>query len=66
MQIVRGVVHNEATEPSDAAMIDQVIGEIRAANEPLAGRLSELADNFAYDKILKLLALKEWKSSDRH
>ena len=46
----------EATELSDTAMIDQVIEDIRIEDAQLAGVLSELAANFAYDKILALIA----------
>ncbi len=42
----------EATELSDAALIDQVIKEIHIENAALADVLSELADKFAYDEIL--------------
>ncbi len=45
----------ESTELSDAAMIDQVIEDIRTENVQLADGLSELADNFAYDEILALV-----------
>jgi CheY-like chemotaxis protein len=45
----------EATELSDAAMIIQIIEDIRTHNSPLANGLSELAENFAYDKILALI-----------
>ncbi len=45
----------EATELSDAAMIEQVIKDIRTENVQLANALSDLADNFAYDDILKLI-----------
>ncbi len=45
----------EATELSDAAMIDKVIEEIRIENSQLAEALSELAGNFDYDKILSLI-----------
>jgi CheY-like chemotaxis protein len=48
----------EATELSDIAMIDQVITEIRTDNETLADSLTELAENFAYDKILNLVEFK--------
>jgi CheY-like chemotaxis protein len=44
----------EATELSDAAMIDEVIEEIRTDNVQLAEALSALAENFAYDEILAL------------
>lgn len=47
------------TELSDAAMIGQVIGELRADHELLAGRRTELADNFAYEKILSLTQREE-------
>ena len=45
----------EATELSDAAMIDEVIEEIRAENAQLSEALSELAASFAYDQILTLV-----------
>jgi signal transduction histidine kinase/CheY-like chemotaxis protein len=44
----------EATELSDAAMIDEVIEEIRTENLAIAEVLSEMAENFAYDDILAL------------
>lgn len=44
----------EATELSDATMIDDVIEEIRAKNARLADVLSEMAENFSYDEILAL------------
>ena len=47
----------EATELSDAAMIDQVIEDIRIENGPLADALFDLAESFAYDKILALLQI---------
>ena len=45
----------EATELSDAIFIDRVIQEIFVRDEGLAGVLSDLAANFAYDKILDLI-----------
>lgn len=45
----------EATELSDAAMIDQVIEDIQRENVQLADGLSYLAADFAYDKILVLI-----------
>ncbi len=45
----------EGTELCDAAMIDQVIEDIRTENIALADGLSELAENYAYDKILDLI-----------
>ena len=45
----------EATELSDAVMIDQVIDEIRIEEAQLADALAGFAENFAYDKILALL-----------
>ena len=45
----------EATELSDAAMIDEVIEEIRVQDVRLAEALSKLAANFAYDRILDLI-----------
>jgi polar amino acid transport system substrate-binding protein len=45
----------EATELSDAVMIDEVIEAIRTENEGLAEALSKLAGNFAYDGILDLI-----------
>ena len=45
----------EATELSDAVMIDEVIKDIRAENAQLAEAFSELAENFAYDKMLVLV-----------
>ena len=45
----------EATELSDAAMIEQVINDIRTQNDQLADALSHLAENFAYDQILALV-----------
>ena len=50
---------NPNVEGNDVAMIDRVIREIRADNEQLAGRLTELADDSAYDKILDLVGKKE-------
>ncbi len=47
----------DATELSDSARIDGVIKDIAAEDERLAGRLSKLAANFAYDKILALLQM---------
>ena len=55
----------EATELSDSAMIDQIIREIRTHNKLLADRLAELADNFAYDKILNLVELNCWKNTGK-
>ena len=46
----------ESTELSDAAMIGQAIDDIRIQNAYLADALASLADNFAYDKILDLVA----------
>ncbi len=46
----------EATEFSDAARIDQVIEEIRTQNAQLAESLGKLAEKFAYDEILTLVA----------
>jgi CheY-like chemotaxis protein len=54
----------EATELSDAAMIDQVIEEIRTTNAQLAEVLSELVENFAYDKILALVQKAVEKIAD--
>jgi CheY-like chemotaxis protein len=45
----------EATELSDAAMIDQVIKDIRVQNVALADALADMANNFAYDEILALV-----------
>jgi len=45
----------EATELSDAVLIERVIKEISIKNGELAGALSNLAANFAYDKILDLI-----------
>ncbi len=45
----------EATELSDASLIDQVIEEIQTKNDRLAEALSELANNFSYDKILEII-----------
>ena len=45
----------ESTELSDAAMIDQVIEDIRIENAALADALAIWAENFAYDNILKLI-----------
>ena len=45
----------EATELSDTAIIGKVIEDIRTGNIPLADAFSELADDFAYDKILCLV-----------
>ncbi len=45
----------EATELSDAAMLDEVIEQIRTENTGLAEALSKLAGNFAYDRILDLI-----------
>ena len=45
----------EATELSDAVLIERVIKEISIKNGELAGALSNLAANFAYDKILGLI-----------
>ena len=47
----------EATELSDAAMIDQVIKEVRVQNVELADALTGLAENFAYDQILALVQI---------
>lgn len=45
----------EATELSDAAMIDQVIKDIQSENSQVAKVLNDLAENFAYDDILILI-----------
>jgi PAS domain S-box-containing protein len=45
----------EATELSDADMIDEVIEEIRTGSVQLAEALFDLVENFAYDKILVLV-----------
>lgn len=45
----------DATELSDTVLIDQVITEISAKDERLAGMLLKLAENFAYDEILALV-----------
>ncbi len=45
----------ENTELSDAVMIDRVINDIRAKDMRLGEVLSELAGNFAYDKIIALI-----------
>ncbi len=42
----------EAAELSDVVMIDQVIEDIGYQNKQLANGLSQLAENYAYDKIL--------------
>lgn len=42
----------EATELSDAAMIEQVIKDIRVHNTELSEILADMANNFDYDKIL--------------
>jgi CheY-like chemotaxis protein len=49
----------EATELSDTAIIDKVIEDIRTENIQLADAFSELADDFAYDKILCLVQKAE-------
>jgi signal transduction histidine kinase/DNA-binding NarL/FixJ family response regulator/HAMP domain-containing protein len=46
----------EAVELSDSAMIDEVIEKIRIKDTSLAGALSKLAGNFAYDRILNLIS----------
>jgi response regulator RpfG family c-di-GMP phosphodiesterase len=45
----------EVTELSDAAMIDEVIEQIRSENVQLAEAFSVLAEKFAYDDILALV-----------
>ena len=45
----------EAVELSDSAKIDEVIEKIRIKDSSLAESLSNLAGNFAYDKILDLI-----------
>lgn len=45
----------EATELSDASMIDQVIREIDNEHAELAGALTNMADSFAYDEMLSLI-----------
>ncbi len=45
----------EATELSDADMVDEVIEQIRTKSVQLAEALSDLGKNFAYDKILILV-----------
>lgn len=45
----------EATELSNVSMIEQVLEDIRTENVQLSNALSELTDNFAYDKILTLV-----------
>ena len=47
----------EATELSDAAVIEQVIEDIRIRNSALADSLADLAENFAYDKILDIVQI---------
>lgn len=42
----------EATELSDVAQIDKTIGDVRTHDPALGDILAEMADNFAYDKIL--------------
>lgn len=46
----------EAVELNDFAMIDEVIEKIRINDNRLAEALSNLAENFAYDSILDLIA----------
>ncbi len=46
---------SEATQLSDAVMIDQAIKDIHLVNAPLADTLSALAENFVYDEILALI-----------
>ncbi len=45
----------EATELSDASMIEEVIDAIRIENAELTVALSYLSENYAYDKILILV-----------
>jgi len=45
----------DATELSDAALIDQIIRDIATTDPRLANLLTKLADDFAYDKILALV-----------
>ena len=56
----------EATELSDLVKIDQVIEEIGTENIGLAEALSELADNFAYDKILALVLTDKETPTGKH
>ncbi len=44
-----------ATELSDAGMIDEIITVIRSENVQLADFLQKLASDFAYDEILSLV-----------
>lgn len=46
---------NEATELSDAELIDSVIDDIRPKNDQVADALAGLAGKYAYDKILLLV-----------
>lgn len=46
----------ERTEAGQMDQIEALIGELRPHAGELARRLAELADNFAYDDILELLA----------
>jgi len=45
----------ESTELSDASLIEQAIKEISFHDRQLADALFQLAENFAYDKILELM-----------
>ena len=56
----------EATELSDLVKIDQVIEEIGTENIGLAEALSELADNFAYDKTLALVLTDKETPTGKH
>lgn len=47
--------HEDATELSDSDSMDRVIKKISIKNELLSSGLSNLAVNFAYDKILALI-----------
>jgi CheY-like chemotaxis protein len=55
----------EATELSDAGLIDQVISEISTKDAQLAGVLLKLAGNFAYDKILALMPAAQVVKQER-
>ena len=70
-ELSRGTIARleEATELSDAAMIDQVIEDIRCDNVQLAEGLSPLAQNFSYDIILALVQIAKERISgtqDQH
>lgn len=52
LKLTLGVQLVEATELCDVDQIDKAIDDVRKHNRGLADLLNEMADKFAYDKIL--------------